>query len=141
MRHHLERVIDHIVHDHDGRRGGGGRRAHHDHAYHGNPGHLDHARVVHQPPTFRPVFAAHERDGHITTSGRRALPARLFALDPTPDQVRRGIEGRVPFDTLRRARAGLARLSMMRHDGTITERELDEGRRRILARWRSIDRD
>ncbi len=34
---------------------------------------LGHARMIHQPPTGRTVFAAHERDHHITTSGRRAL--------------------------------------------------------------------
>lgn len=97
------------------------------------------ARVVRQPPTYRPVYAAHERDHHITTSGRRALPASLFALPPGPAEVRRGIAGRVPFDTIKRARSGLSRLGMMRHRGEIDARALRRARGRILAHWPSID--
>lgn len=97
------------------------------------------ARIIRQPPTYRPVYAAHERDHHITTSGRRALPASLFALPPGPAEIRRGIAGRVPFDTIKRARSGLARLGMMRHRGEIDARALRRARGRILAHWPSID--
>lgn len=100
---------------------------------------VDGHRVVRSPTTHRPVYLAHEIDHHITTSGRRALPAQLFALPASPAEARRGIAGRVPFDTIGRARSGLARLSMMRHQGTITDRQLARARQRILAHWPEID--
>lgn len=144
---HLEREIDHIVRDHDGHGRRGQARGSRDHGHDRdhdpdhNPGHVDHAaRVVHQAPTYRPVYAAHERDHHITTSGRRALPARLYALPPGPGEIRRGIAGRVPFDSYGRAKSGLSRLGMMRNRGTISARELREARHRILVHWPEIDR-
>lgn len=138
---HLEREIDHIVRD-GGRGHRGAPRGRDRGRDPGHPSsHLDHARVVHQAPTYRPVYAAHERDHHITTSGRRALPARLYALLPGPEELRRGIAGRVPFDSYGRAKSGLARLGMMHNRGTISARELREGRRRILAHWPEIGHD
>lgn len=96
-------------------------------------------RKVHQKPTGRAVYAEHERHHHLTTSGRRALPASLFALPPTAKERARGIAGRVPFDTIQRARSGLARLSMMAHLGHITASQAATGRRKILKHWPSID--
>ena len=116
------------------------RRDHHDHHDHHDRTDYRGGRVVHQAPTYRPVYAAHERDGHITTAGRRALPEHLYALPPGPEEVRRGILGRVPFDTYLRARAALSRLSMMRHQGTIGQRELDRARHRVLTHWPQIGR-
>lgn len=84
--------------------------------------------------------AANERGEHITASGRRGLPASEFALPPGPEEKSQGFAGRVPMDTIRRARVGLARLSMMRHRGAISERELASARARILRKWPSIDR-
>lgn len=84
--------------------------------------------------------AARERGGHITMSGRRSLPAGEFALPPRPEDRSLGLAGRVPIDTIRRARVGLARLSMMRHQGTISKQELASARKKILSRWPSIDR-
>src|SRR4026209_2092677 len=72
---------------------------------------LAHARIIHPAPTDRPVFAAHERDHHITTAGRRALKRGQFALPPGPEEKRRGIRGRLPIDDVERARAALARAS------------------------------
>lgn len=98
-----------------------------------------HARIIHQEPTGRPVFAEHERDHHITTSGRRALAASQFALPPGPEEKRRGIKGRLPIDEIGRARSALARASMMHHEGTITARQLQQVRRAVHAKWPSID--
>jgi hypothetical protein len=109
--------------------------AHHGYAHHGRRLH----RKIHEAPTGRLVYAEHERHHHITTSGRRALPASLFALPPTDKEIRRGIAGRVPFDTKRRAKSALARLSMMLHKRHITAAQRDAGRRKILAYWPSID--
>jgi hypothetical protein len=96
-------------------------------------------RIIHQEPTGRPVFAAHERDHHITTAGRRALSAAEFALPPGPEEKRRGIKGRLPIDTEKRARAALSRASMEHHEGTISLRELVEARRRVHEAWPSIE--
>ena len=52
-----------------------------------------------------------ERDGKITTAGRRSLPRAKFALPPRPGEGRRGIKGRFPIDTKARARNALARAS------------------------------
>ena len=98
-----------------------------------------HARIIHQEPTGRPVFAEHERNHHITTAGRRALSAAQFALPPGPEEKRRGIKGQLPIDTLKRARSALARASMMHHDGSISARELEEARRKVHAAWPSIE--
>lgn len=95
-------------------------------------------RKIHQEPTGRPVFAEHERDHHITTAGRRALSREQFALPPGPSEKRRGIKGRLPIDTLKRARSALARASMMHHKGHITARDLDEARRAVHRAWPSI---
>jgi hypothetical protein len=100
--------------------------------------HHTHARKIHQGPTGRLVFAAHERDHHITTSGRRALGRALFALPPGPAEKHRGINGRLPIDTLARARSALARASMMHHQGHISAGQLAEARRAIHKAWPSI---
>jgi hypothetical protein len=96
-------------------------------------------RIIHQEPTGRPVFAEHERDGHITTAGRRALSAAEFALPPGPEERRRGIKGRLPINTEKRARTALARASMMHHEGSISAGELVEARRRVHEAWPSIE--
>lgn len=138
----LERDIADYLRGDDHRNPGRGRDYHDQRDRSDASGTLDHHdRVVHQAPTYRQAYAAHERDHHITTSGRRSLPTRLFALPPGPSEVRRGISGRVPFDTIGRARSGLARLGMMRHRGTISARDLERARRRILAHWPSIGRE
>jgi hypothetical protein len=98
-----------------------------------NPG-----RIIRQAPTDRPVFAAHEHAHHITTSGRRALHRAQFALHPGPKERRRGIKGRLPIDTIGRARSALARASMMHNQGTINARELAEARRSVHRAWPSI---
>lgn len=89
------------------------------------------AREIRQAPTGRPVFAAHERDHHITTAGRRALKRSQFALPPSPEEKRRGIKGRLPIDTIERARSALARASMMHHQGHLTARQLNEVRHKV----------
>lgn len=99
-----------------------------------------HARVIHQEPTGREVFAAHERDHHITTSGRRALGGRQFALPPGPEEKRRGILGRLPIDTIKRARNALTRVSQMRKSGHITEAQLAEVQRSVHRAWPTIGR-
>jgi hypothetical protein len=100
---------------------------------------MAHARVIHQEPTGRPVFAAHERDHHITTAGRRALKRSQFALPPGPEEKRRGIKGRLPIDDIARARSALARASMMHHQGHITTRQLTQARRAVHRAWPSIE--
>lgn len=97
------------------------------------------AREIRQEPTGRPVFAAHERDHHITTAGRRALKRSQFALPPGPEEKRRGIKGRLPIDDIERARSALARASMMHHRGTITARQLAQARRAVHRAWPSIE--
>lgn len=98
-----------------------------------------HARVIHQEPTGRPVFAAHERDHHITTAGRRALSADQFALPPGPEEKRRGLKGRLPIDTLKRGRNALARAAQMRKRGEITGTQLAAAQRKVHAAWPSIE--
>jgi hypothetical protein len=98
-----------------------------------------HARMIHQPPTGRLIFAAHERDHHITTSGRRALDREQFALPPGPEEKRRGIWGRLPIDTLPRARNALQRASQMQKRGHITAGQLAEVRRVVHRAWPSIE--
>lgn len=98
-----------------------------------------HARIIHQGPTGRPVFTAHERDHHITTSGRRALKKPQFALPPSPEEKRRGIKGRLPIDNILRARAALARASMMHHQGHITAKQLKQVRRAVHRAWPTIE--
>lgn len=92
---------------------------------------MAHARIIHQEPTGRPVFAAHERDHHITTAGRRALKREQFALPPGPEEKRRGIKGQLPIDTLKRARNALARAKQMRLRGDITARQLTAIQHRV----------
>ena len=99
-----------------------------------------HARMIHQEPTGREVFAAHERDHHITTAGRRALTPRQFALPPGPKEKRRGIKGRLPIDTLARARNALARAAQMRKNGHLSLGQLATVQRKVHAAWPSIDR-
>lgn len=98
-------------------------------------------KKVRQQPTGRKVFAEHERNHHITTSGRRALSAAQFALPPGPEEKRRGIKGRLPIDTLKRARNALARASMEKNRGTITIAQYRRARAKVLRAWPSIDRD
>ena len=100
---------------------------------------LGHARIIHQAPTGRPVFAEHERDGHITTAGRRALKPIKFALPPGPKEKRRGIKGRLPIDTLARARNALARAAQMKNNGQLSAAQLAAVRRKVHATWPSID--
>lgn len=95
-------------------------------------------RKIHQAPTGRAVFAEHEREHHITTAGRRALSRSQFALPPGPEEIRRGIKGRLPIDTRKRARAALTRASMMHNEGHIGERALAEARRAVSRAWPSI---
>lgn len=97
-----------------------------------------HARVIHQEPTGRAVFAAHERNHHITTSGRRALESVQFALPPGPEEKRRGIKGRLPIDTLGRAQNALARASMMHLQGHLTTHQLATVREKVHRAWPSI---
>ena len=100
---------------------------------------MAHARMIHQEPTGREVFAAHERDHHITTSGRRALTPSQFALPPGPEEKRRGIKGRLPIDTLARARNALARATRMKKSGHISASQLAAVRHKIHAVWPSIE--
>lgn len=92
---------------------------------------MAHARMIHQEPTGREVFAAHERDHHITTAGRRALSREQFALPPGPEEKRRGIKGRLPIDTYRRAKNALTRASQMHKRGDITARQLNTVRHTV----------
>jgi hypothetical protein len=96
-------------------------------------------RIIHQEPTGRPVFAAHERDHHITTAGRRALSADQFALPPGPEEKRRGILGRLPIDTLKRARNALQRAAQMRKRRHISAGQLAEAQRKVHRAWPSIE--
>lgn len=98
-----------------------------------------HARMIHEEPTGRPVFAAHERDHHITTSGRRALTRDQFALPPGPEEKRRGIAGRLPIDTLKRARNALTRAAQMHKRRRISGGQLAEARRAVHRAWPSIE--
>ena len=97
-----------------------------------------HAAIVHQEPTGRPVFAAHERHHHITTSGRRALGRDQFALPPGPEEHRRGIAGRLPIDTLKRARNALTRAAQMKRHEHITASELAAAKHAVHRAWPSI---
>lgn len=108
------------------------------HGYHHASAKRHVGRKIHQEPTSRPVFAEHERSHHITTSGRRALDRGQFALPPGPNETRRGVKGRLPIDTLKRARSALTRASMMRHRGHISARQLEEARHAVHRAWPSI---
>jgi hypothetical protein len=98
-----------------------------------------HAQMIESPVTGRPVFAAHERDHHITTRGRRALTREQFALPPGPEEKRRGIGGRLPIDTLKRGRNALARAAQMKKRGHITAAQLQAVKRKVHAAWPSIE--
>lgn len=98
-----------------------------------------HARVIESPVTGRPVFAAHERDGHITTRGRRALTRSQFALPPGPEEKRRGIKGRLPIDDIERARSALGRAKQMYKRGHISAREFAQARSAVHKAWPSMD--
>jgi hypothetical protein len=89
--------------------------------------------------TGREIFAAKERDHHITTAGRLALRADQFALPPGPEEKRRGIKGRLPIDTLKRGRNALTRAAQMRKRGHISSAELATARSRVHAAWPSIE--
>lgn len=105
---------------------------------HNGYNHRSKKRKIHQEPTGRAVFAEHERDHHITTSGRRALTRAQFALPPGPEEKRRGIKGRLPIDTSKRARSALTRASMMHNEGHLSASELAEARRAVHRAWPSI---
>jgi hypothetical protein len=96
-------------------------------------------RIIHQEPTGRPVFAEHERDHHITTTGRRALSADQFALPPGPEEKRRGILGRLPIDTLKRGRNALTRAAQMHKRRHISAGQLAAAQRRVHRAWPSIE--
>lgn len=98
---------------------------------------LGHARMV-ESPTGREVFASKERDHHITTHGRQTLGAGQFALPPGPEERRRGIQGRLPIDTLKRARNALARATQMKKRGHLSAAQLATVRRKVHAAWPSI---
>ncbi len=100
---------------------------------------MAHARMVESPATGREIFAAKERDHHITTHGRQMLTAEQFALPPGPEEKRRGIKGRLPIDTLRRARNALQRAAQMKKRGHITAAQLETVRRKVHAAWPSIE--
>jgi hypothetical protein len=100
---------------------------------------MAHARMIESPVTGREIFASKERDHHITTRGRQLLEREQFALPPGPEEKRRGIKGRLPIDTIKRARSALARASMMHHDRAISTQELDEARRAVHRAWPSIE--
>ena len=107
--------------------------------HHANARNRGHARMIHQEPTGRAVFAAHERDHHITTAGRRSLKESAFALPPGPEEKRRGIKGRLPIDTLTRARNALARAAQMKKSGHLSGGQLATVRRKVRAAWPSIE--
>ena len=99
-----------------------------------NPG-----RKVREAPTGRKVFASHERHGHLTTSGRRALPRSDFALPPGLGEKRRGIKGRLPIEDAAHARAALSRASEMHNRGEITKGQLQAVRGKVQKRYPEID--
>jgi hypothetical protein len=92
-----------------------------------------------QSPTGREVFSAKERHHHITTHGRQTLHADQFALPPGPEEKRRGIKGRLPIDTILRARNALARASQMKKHGHISTGQLAAVKRKVHAAWPSIE--
>jgi hypothetical protein len=97
-----------------------------------------HARMV-ESPTGREIYAAKERDHHITTHGRQTLSADQFALPPGPEEKRRGIKGRLPIDTVKRARNALARAAQMKKHGHLSASELATVKRKVHAHWPSIE--
>jgi hypothetical protein len=48
-------------------------------------------------------------EGHITTTGRRRLSRKDFALPPGPEEIRRGIKGRYPINERARAQNALGK--------------------------------
>lgn len=96
------------------------------------------ARKIESPITGRELFATTERDHHITTAGRLLLGAEQFALPPGPEERRRGIKGRLPIDTIKRARNALTRASQMHKHRHISAGQLAEVRRKVHAAWPSI---
>lgn len=102
-------------------------------------GHAGHAaKMIRQEPTGREVYAAHERDGHLTTAGRRALRADQFALPPGPEEKRRGFKGRLPIEDLDHAHAALTRISQMHHLGHLSAGQVAAAKRKIHKAWPSI---
>lgn len=97
-----------------------------------------HAAMV-QSPTGREIFAAKERDHHITTAGRLALSREQFALPPGPEEKRRGIKGQLPIDTLKRGRNALSRAKQMYKRRHISAAQLAEARRAVHRAWPSIE--
>lgn len=92
---------------------------------------LGHARKIESPATGRPLFPQKARGGKITTTGRLVLRREQFALAPGPEEKRRGIKGRLPIDTLRRARNALSRAAQMHKRGDITARQLNLVQHRV----------
>ena len=85
--------------------------------------------------TRRPLkVKAKEKDGKITTAGRRALGRGQFALPPGVEERRRGIGGRYPIYDLAHARNALARVAQ---HGTPTEKMVV--RRKVKAKYPQIE--
>jgi len=96
------------------------------------------ARKIASPITGRELFPTSERGHHITTAGRLILAADQFALPPGPEEKRRGIKGRLPIDTIKRARNALARAAQMKKRGHISAGQLAAAQRKVHAAWPSI---
>jgi hypothetical protein len=92
--------------------------------------HHSHARMA-TSPTGRKIYAAKERNHHITTHGREMLDADQFALPPGPKEKRRGIKGRLPIDTIARARNALTRAAQMKKRRHITAAQLNTVRHKV----------
>lgn len=97
------------------------------------------AKMIHQEPTGREIYAAHERGGHLTTAGRRALRADQFALPPGPEEKRRGFKGRLPIHDSEHAHAALTRISQMHHLGHLSASQVAAAKRKIHKAWPSIE--
>ena len=76
-----------------------------------------------------------EKQGRITTKGRRSLKKSQFGL---PDGNRPGIKGRFPIDTIERARNALARAAQGVKRGTLSPAQAAQVRRRVHAKYPSI---
>lgn len=59
------------------------------------------------------------------------LGREQFALPPGPEEKRRGIKGRLPIDTLKRARNALARAAQMRRRDDLTAGQLTAIQHRV----------
>ena len=87
-------------------------------------------------PTSELRVRVKEKEGRITTKGRRALGAGQFGL---PDGNRPGVKGRYPIDKKERARNALARSAQAVKAGRMTKRQRAILIRRIRAKWPDIE--